>query len=258
MACRGAGHIVRVGNGLHRTPSATTALRTAPLGPDRVPGGLELHDRLQARQRVAVRARPRHRLTVSDASSSIVTASDASPVASTIALTSRWPHSGVTSSSMRPHRRLSTPPGTSETPATSPRSSGRSGQRRETSTTAVLPAASTGATSRISPRTSGSSGASTATTPVGSGVENDRCGPGDRVDAAHHGRELVGPARVVDEQVDGRAELGAASARHLACATAARRARRSATPAPRRSGRAPARGCRRCASPSRRTRRGRP
>ena len=43
------------------------------------------------------------------------------------------------------------PPGTSETPATSPRSSARSGQRRETTATTVLPAASAGATSRIEP-----------------------------------------------------------------------------------------------------------
>ncbi len=75
---------------------------------------------------------------------------------------------------MRPDSRLSTPPGTSETPATSPRSSARSGRLREISATTVLPAASAGAISRISPSRSGSSGASTATTPVGSGVEKLR------------------------------------------------------------------------------------
>ena len=104
----------------------------------------------------------------------VVAARSGSPVASTIALTSRWPQSGDSSSSMRPDSRLSTPPGTSDTPATSPRSSARSGQRREMTATTVLPAASAGATSRTRPSRSGWSGASTATTPVGSGVEKLR------------------------------------------------------------------------------------
>ena len=98
-----------------------------------------------------------------------------SPVASTMALTSRWPHSGLTSSEP-PESRLTTPPGTSDTPATSPRSSARSGQRSETTATTTLPAASGGAISGTSPSTSGSSGASTATTPVGSGNEKLKYG----------------------------------------------------------------------------------
>ena len=93
-----------------------------------------------------------------------------------IAFTSRCPHSGVSSSSSRPEIRFSTPPGTSETPATSPRSSARSGLDRETIATTVLPAANAGAISRTRPSRSGESGASTATTPVGSGEENDRNG----------------------------------------------------------------------------------
>ena len=110
---------------------------------------------------------------------------------------------------MRPLRRFSTPPGMSETPVTSPRSSGRRGAARD-ERDRLLPAASTGATSRTRPEHVGGVRREHGDHAGRLGGGEAQVGPGDRVDAAHHRRELVGPARVVDEQVDGGAELGAA------------------------------------------------
>jgi hypothetical protein len=52
-----------------------------------------------------------------------------------------------------------------------------SGRSSELTTTAVLPAASTGATTLTSPSSELRCGARTATTPVGSGTENPKYGP---------------------------------------------------------------------------------
>ena len=79
-------------------------------------------------------------------------------------------------SDRRPLSRFTTPPGRSETPRTSAKSSAGSGQRSEITATTVFPAASAGAISATSPRSGGSSGATTPTTPVGSGGEKDRNG----------------------------------------------------------------------------------
>ena len=199
------------------------------------------------------------RLTVSAASSSIVAARSASPVASTIAFTSRWPHSGVSSSSIRPHSRFRTPPGMSETPATSPRSSARSGQRRETTATTLLPAASAGRDLADQPQQVGLVGREHGHDAGRLGHAEAQVRQRDRVDPAHQRGELVRPARVVDERVDGRADLGAGvGQRRVLLATRRARTRRSATPAPPRTGTAPGRGCRRSSSPSRPARRARP
>src|SRR5262249_34664942 len=65
----------------------------------------------------------RTRLIVSAASLSSSVPRSASPDASTIALRSRWAPSAGASSERRPDSRLTTPPGKSDTPSTSARSS---------------------------------------------------------------------------------------------------------------------------------------
>ena len=70
-----------------------------------------------------------------------------------------------------------------------------------------MPAASAGASSATSPSSGGSSGATIPTTPVGSGSENDRNGAATGLIAAEHGGQLVGPAGVVEQHVDGRVDL---------------------------------------------------
>ena len=119
-----------------------------------------------------------------------------------IALTSRCPHSGVSSSSSRPEIRFSTPPGMSETPATSPRSSARSGLDRETIATTVLPAAKRRGDLAHQAQQVGRVRREhrdhARRLRRGERQERRR----DRVHAAHHRGELVRPARVVDEQVD--------------------------------------------------------
>ena len=176
-----------------------------------MPGGLELHDRLQPRQRIAVHGRARHALDrlggelvdrrrqrrIARRVDDRVDVAMAAQRASAARPSARRAGSGP-----RPGRRRRPRP--RRGPAHAAASGGRPARRPS------CPRPAPGATSRIKPSTSGSSGASTATTPVGSGVEKRQVRPGDRVDAAHDRRELVRPARVVDEQVDGGAELGAA------------------------------------------------
>ena len=71
---------------------------------------------------------------------------------------------------------LTTPPGTSETPRASARSSPGSGAGSDRIATTTLPAASAGAISATRPSSSGASGATTPTTPVGSGRLKERKG----------------------------------------------------------------------------------
>ena len=101
---------------------------------------------------------------------------------------------------------LTTPPGTSEVASTSANVTAGSGRSYDETTTAVLPVTITGATTLTSPSSEDSCGASTATTPVGSGVERLKNGPGDRVGVADHLGDLVGPAGVPDQPVDRRVD----------------------------------------------------
>ena len=76
----------------------------------------------------------------------------------------------------RPASRLTTPPGTSETPSTSARSKPGNGFSDDRIATQTFPPASAGASSATRPSSGGASGATIPTTPVGSGSENDRNG----------------------------------------------------------------------------------
>ena len=76
-----------------------------------------------------------------------------------------------------PVRMLTTPPGTSEVASTSENVTAGSGRSYELSTTAVLPVTTTGATTETRPSRLDCCGATTATTPVGSGVERLKNGP---------------------------------------------------------------------------------
>ena len=130
------------------------------------------------------------------------------------------------------------------------------GGSRDASSTTVLPLQMIGASTETSPSSGSCCGATAATTPVGSGTENAKNGPGDRVRAAEDGGDLVGPAGVVHQPVDGSVH-GAAGPRprprHPRRPRAARRRRRGGPRASRRSGRSPGRGCRRWCPTSRRT-----
>src|SRR5689334_522257 len=80
-------------------------------------------------------------------------------------------------SAVLPVMMLTTPPGTSEVASTSDRVIAGSGRSCEVMTTQVLPDAITGAITETRPSSDDCCGASTATTPVGSGVENEKYGP---------------------------------------------------------------------------------
>ena len=71
---------------------------------------------------------------------------------------------------------LTTPPGTSLVASTSPSVTAGSGRDSEASTTALLPATSTGARRDTRPRRDDDSGATTPTTPVASGMVKSKYG----------------------------------------------------------------------------------
>ena len=154
---------------------------------DGMPGGLELGQRLEAPQRIGIGRGTRTRLTVSAASSS-TTAAD-SPQASTIAFTSRCPHRGFSSSSMRPVSRFSTPPGRpnardlAEVQRAQRPAAGHHGDD-------VLPAARAGASSR---RARGDLARPASTRPRRRSARRREAQERrrDRVDPAHHRRQLV-------------------------------------------------------------------
>jgi hypothetical protein len=102
--------------------------------------------------------------------------SPAMPVRS-IALTSMCPASHGAIVAAEPVRMLTTPPGTSEVASTSENVTAGSGRSYDDTTTAVLPVTTTGATTLTRPSSEDSCGASTATTPVGSGVDRLKNGP---------------------------------------------------------------------------------
>src|ERR687889_1722021 len=83
----------------------------------------------------------------------------------------------VPSSAASPVSTLTTPPGTSLVASTSPRVTAGSGRSLELTTTAVLPPASTGASTLTRPSSDDCWGARTATTPLGSGSEKSKYGP---------------------------------------------------------------------------------
>ncbi len=72
---------------------------------------------------------------------------------------------------------FTTPPGTSEVASTSARVTAGSGAGSLATSTAVLPVATTGASTLTRPSKLDSGGASTATTPVGSGTLKLKYGP---------------------------------------------------------------------------------
>ena len=124
-----------------------------------------------------------------------------------IALTSRCPASQGASSAVKPVSRLTTPPGRSEVASTSASETAGSGRSWEASTTATLPVAITGASTRHEteqarllrrdhPDDAGR---------LGDGEVEVRAG--DRVGAAGDLRVLVRPPGVVDPAVDGVVDL---------------------------------------------------
>ncbi len=88
-----------------------------------------------------------------------------------------WDDSHGASSAALPVSRFTTPPGRSEVASTSARVIDGSGARSEATTTQVLPVTITGAITEIRPSSGASGGATTATTPVGSGVDRLKYGP---------------------------------------------------------------------------------
>ena len=154
------------------------------LGPDRVPGGLQLGDRLEPVQRIV------GGVLVAGRGGAVADALDrlgAEPVEVRRRARRRRRRrrsrsgrgglpSAVANSPRRPDSRLITPGGMSDTPSVSARSRPGSGCASDRIATATLPAASAGASSAISPSSGGESGATIPTTPVGSGSENDRNG----------------------------------------------------------------------------------
>src|SRR5215470_7402903 len=94
-----------------------------------------------------------------------------------IAFTSMCAASTGASSASRPVRMFTTPPGTSEVASTSASVTAGSGAGSLATTTAVLPVATTGASTLTRPSRLDSGGASTATTPVGSGTLKLKYGP---------------------------------------------------------------------------------
>src|SRR3954471_22290217 len=88
-----------------------------------------------------------------------------------------WEASVAAVRSSEPVRMLTTPAGTSEVASTSAKVTAASGRSADDATTTVLPLMITGATTLTSPSRLESCGASTATTPVGSGVDRLKNGP---------------------------------------------------------------------------------
>ena len=180
------------------------------LGADRVPGGLELGDRLEPLERVADR---------------VLVAGRRSAVADALDRLRREPvelgrQLGVAggvddrvqvavgrrarrrSSARRPESRFTTPPGTSETPSTSARSSPASGGTRTGSRPRRCRRRAPARARRPAPSSGGASGATIADHAGRLGQRERQERRRDRVDAAEHRVELVGPAGVVEEHVD--------------------------------------------------------
>ena len=119
--------------------------------------------------------------------------------------------------------------------------------------TAVLPETIAAATRVTSGRSDGASGATIPTTPVGSGVEKSKYGAATGFTLPRTRRDLVGPAREVDEPVDGTRRPRASRRRPTRPSTCGsrRRTRPSAARASRRRGRGSGPGCRRSGRTSR-------
>src|SRR5882724_4228844 len=116
------------------------------------------------------------RLTFSEAATSRSVRRPSAPVRS-IAFTSMWLASHGASSARCPVSKLTTPPGTSLVAIASASSIAARGCVSEASATTALPPVRTGASRDTRPRSGGSSGATTATTPVGSGIVKLKYGP---------------------------------------------------------------------------------
>src|SRR5262249_41002185 len=121
----------------------------------------------------------RTRLRFSAAATSSSAASSAEPASPhrSMALTSMWDASHGPTVSAEPVSRFTTPPRTSEVASTSENVTAGSGRSYDDTTTQVLPETITGATTETRPSSEDSCGASTATTPVGSGVDRLKNGP---------------------------------------------------------------------------------
>src|SRR5258706_4354579 len=123
--------------------------------------------------------------------------------------TSRCSLSGTDSSSVKPVRTFTTPPGTSDVDNTSPNVTAGRGAFSDATTTHVLPLTITGATTLTSPRSDDVCGANTATTPMGSGTLKLKYGPATGVDApsimvslslhpANHTQRSIAASTIVD------------------------------------------------------------
>src|SRR3954453_3282536 len=115
--------------------------------------------------------RTRLRLSAAATSSSVARSGEPATPPRSIALTSMWEASQGPMVSAEPVRMLTTPPGTSEVASTSLNVTAGSGRAYDETTTQLLPDTRTGATTETGPSSEDPCGASTATTPVGSGVE---------------------------------------------------------------------------------------
>ena len=218
-----------------RSRSSSSSMAERSSCADRVPDGLQLEERRDLVQRLASGLPWTTRLTFSAAATSRSVRRPSAPVRS-IAFTSMWLASHGASSARWPVSRLTTPPGTSLVAIASASSIAASGCVSDASATTALPPVSAGASRETRPSSGGSSGATTATTPVGSGIVKLKYGPGDRVRRAEHLRELVGEAGVPDPAVDRALDLVRAAAELGELG-------QRAPPSSRRSGRAPGRGC---------------
>src|SRR5690625_2029952 len=124
---------------------------------------------------VALGRTTRLRLSADASSSSAASASSSTPARS-IALTSRCDASHGAISAASPVSTLTTPPGRSDVDNTSESVIAGSGRSYDDTTTTVLPETIAGATTLTRPSSEESCGATTATTPVGSGVDRLKCG----------------------------------------------------------------------------------
>ena len=208
-------HARRRRTGSTRLPAAARARAHAPTGCQAV---LSSVHRLEARERVAHRLviaragprmpHPRHAL--GGQAVDLGARARRRPTRPPSRSHPGAPASAGASSARRPDSRFTTPPGTSDTPSTSARSSPASGAGlRQHAPPPCCRRPAPGASSATRPSSSGCVGRHEPTTPVGSGREKDRNGAATGLIPPSTGCELVGPAGVVDEHVDGRVDLGA-------------------------------------------------
>ena len=144
----------------------------------------------------------RTRVTDSAASLSISSPRAESPVTSTIALRAWWPARTGASSERRPDSRLTTPPGTSAIPITSPRSNPGSGRSSDRHGDGGVTGRQRRRQLRDQPEQRRRVRRHDPDHAGWLGQGEGQVRRGDRVDPAEHRLELVRPARVVHQHID--------------------------------------------------------